>query len=372
MFLLSPRPVLAPVGAALVLLLPAAGGVTLAVGFADQLAAPLQRLLATLGAPLQALPEPAASMLLGPYGLIAMLPFLLLYALPTLLSFAVLVWVLEDSGALRRIGLMLDPFMHRFGLSSNSLIPVVMGFGCNVPAIVQARHCGECERCQSASAVAFGAACSYQLPATLAVFAAAGQAWLALPYLLLLVITSLIYLRFTGPRAPRPEGLIHRSVTLRRPEPAQLWHSLISVLGEFLRLALPVFVMICLVAALLEWAGVIAALAALLAPVMGLFHLPEAAAVPVLMGAIRKDGIAIGLLAPEGSGLKIPALDAGSLLTVTYLASVLLPCMVTQLTLLREFRLRQCLHLLGRQMLWALGFTLVIAWSGFGISFWLG
>lgn len=356
---------LAGVAAPLLLLMPAWLAVQLAVGFSDRLAEPLESAIVWLGQPVRALPEPLNTMLLGQYGLIPMLPFLLLYALPTLLAFAVLVWLLRDSGVLVRISHRLDPFLYRFGLGSQSLVSVVMGFGCNVPAIIQTRQCGGCERCASASAIAFGAACSYQLPATLAVFVAAGKGYLALPYVVLLALTTLIYLRFALPRPPeRASPLIYRSGSLQWPSLKRLNAVLKDALTDFLRIALPVFVLICLAAGLLDWLGAISAAAAFVAPVMGLFNLPGESAVPVMMGAIRKDGIAIGLLAPDSNGLKIDDITGAQLLTLTYLAGVLLPCLVTVATLIREFQFRPAMRMLGRQLLWAAGFAVVIGWTG--------
>ena len=68
-----------------------------------------------------------------------------------------------------------------------------MGFGCNVPAIVSTRSCSACTRPTTVGAIAFGSACSYQLGATLAVFAAAGRSDLVVPYLALLVVATLVY-----------------------------------------------------------------------------------------------------------------------------------------------------------------------------------
>ena len=51
-------------------------------------------------------------------------------------------------------------------------------------------------------------------------------------------------------------------------------------------------------------------------------------------------------------------------LTAVYLAGVLLPCLVTLYTIGREMRWKFALKLCVRQMAWASGFSLVIAWVG--------
>ncbi len=46
---------------------------------------------------------------------------------------------MEDSGYMARAAFIVDKLMHRIGLHGKSFIPMVMGFGCNVPAIMATR-----------------------------------------------------------------------------------------------------------------------------------------------------------------------------------------------------------------------------------------
>ncbi len=50
-----------------------------------------------------------------------------------------LIALLEDSGYLARTVALIDRLFHRFGLSGQSFIPMILGFGCNVPAIMATR-----------------------------------------------------------------------------------------------------------------------------------------------------------------------------------------------------------------------------------------
>ncbi|HWR67610.1 MAG TPA: ferrous iron transport protein B, partial [Desulfomonilia bacterium] len=60
--------------------------------------------------------------------------------LPYLLPLLILMAILEDSGLLPRIAFMVDGLLHRFGLHGKSAIPIILGYGCNVPAIMAARN----------------------------------------------------------------------------------------------------------------------------------------------------------------------------------------------------------------------------------------
>jgi hypothetical protein len=65
--------------------------------------------------------------------------------------------------------------------------------------------------------------------------------------------------------------------------------------------------------------------------------------------------------------LKAPLGGPVEVLTVVYLAGVLLPCLVTSLTVARETSARFALGMMARQAAAASCFALVIAWGGYGI-----
>jgi len=59
--------------------------------------------------------------------------------LPNMFFLFFLIAILEDSGYMARAAFVVDTFMHKLGLHSKSFIPMIMGFGCNVPAIMACR-----------------------------------------------------------------------------------------------------------------------------------------------------------------------------------------------------------------------------------------
>ncbi len=59
--------------------------------------------------------------------------------LPNILILYFFISVLEDSGYLARAALLADPLLRRVGLHGKSFIPMLMGFGCNVPAVMATR-----------------------------------------------------------------------------------------------------------------------------------------------------------------------------------------------------------------------------------------
>jgi Fe2+ transport system protein B len=296
------------------------------------------------------------------YGLLSMGPFLFVWAGPTMLIFAVILGVYKNTGLVTRMTVSLHPMMRRVGLSGRDLIRVVMGFGCNVPAVVNTRSCSDCTRCTTISAISFGSACSYQFPATLAVFAAVGMGWLVGPYLLVLAVTTFIYVGLIAPAEARQSTtVVDRRTFLQWPDLKAVAREAWSALREFFAKALPVFVVITFVAAILDRLGVIDTLGAVLGPAMALFNLPAEAALTVVLASIRKDGIA--LLTADGASTAA-ALSPVQVLVVVYLAGVLLPCLVTAFTVAREVSTRWALTMMARQAVAAVGFSVVIAWGG--------
>ena len=67
-------------------------------------------------------------------GLAAVLSFL-----PPILTLFLLFSILEDSGYMARIAFILDSIFRRFGLSGRAFLPMIMGFGCSVPAMINTR-----------------------------------------------------------------------------------------------------------------------------------------------------------------------------------------------------------------------------------------
>lgn len=59
--------------------------------------------------------------------------------LPNIMILYLFISLLEDSGYMARAAFIMDKLMHRMGLHGKSFIPMVMGFGCNVPAIMATR-----------------------------------------------------------------------------------------------------------------------------------------------------------------------------------------------------------------------------------------
>ncbi len=97
-------------------------------------------------------------------GLSAVLSFL-----PPILTLFLFFSILEDSGYMARIAFILDRMFRRFGLSGRSFLPMIMGFGCSVPAMINTRTLAdEKERTATVRVIPFFS-CGAKLPILTAV-----------------------------------------------------------------------------------------------------------------------------------------------------------------------------------------------------------
>ncbi|MEO1590712.1 MAG: ferrous iron transporter B, partial [Cyanobacteria bacterium J06632_22] len=182
---------------------------------------------------------------------------------------------------------------------------------------------------------------------------------LVVPYLGYLTLTTLIYLRLVTPKAARSLRMIERRTFLEMPRWSTIWRETRGTLLQFFTNAIPIFVVITVLAAVLDCLGLIEFLAGLINPLMGVLGLPPDAALPVILASIRKDGLLL-FADPDTLALLTPL----QILTGVYLAGVLLPCLFTTLTIAREQSVRFAVGLVARQSLAAMIFSMLLAWGG--------
>lgn len=353
---------LGPVLAFVMLLLPALTAVWTANAVAGFVAPGVESAVGPLKEQIAGQPGLLNALLIGDYGFLTMGPLLFVWAVPTVVLYALFLGIYKASGLIERMTVALHPLLRPFGLSGRDVTRVIMGFGCNVPAVISTRSCSACSRGSCISAIAFGAACSYQFGATLAVFSAAGHYGLVVPYLLFLTLTTLVYTRLTSPAEARSSLnvlVIEGRNFLEWPRLGAVWREALGTLHGFFVTAIPVFLLITALASVLDWLRIVNQLTGVVGPALAMFNLPAETALPVLLSAIRKDGI---LLFAEPGGLA--ALSPVQLLTGVYLAGVLLPCLVTLLTIGREQSWPFAARLVARQLVAAMVFSALLAWAG--------
>ncbi|WPP43474.1 FeoB small GTPase domain-containing protein [Paenibacillus hunanensis] len=304
------------------------------------------------------LPDWLKTMLLGSYGVLSLGIYSFIWAFPVVLFVGLSVALTEESGLKDRITDSLDGWMRRIGLNGRDLIPVLSGFGCNVVAVFQSRTCSRCTRRACVSLIAFGSACSYQIGASLSIFSSGGRPWLFLPYLLILVLVGATHTRLWNRQSSNLQSVVVGRTFLQWPSLRAVRWRLHAVLKQFLTQAMPIFLLICVGASLLQWSGILDRLTKGIAPLLSLFGLPHQATAGILFSILRKDGL---LVLNQDGGQWLVQLSGGQLLVLVYLASTLTACLVTLWTISRELGVGFALKLAGRQLLTSLISTWLIA-----------
>jgi Fe2+ transport system protein B len=250
--------------------------------------------------------------------------------LPYIIAFYLMLGLLEDSGYLPRLAVLMDTVMHRLGLHGYAIIPTLLGLGCNVPAILATRILeSNRERFIAAALISIAVPCAALQAMIFGLLGARGGQYVAIVYGTLFVVWVIlgVILRYAA-RGFTPELLIEippYRLPQWRTVLQKLWMRVYSFLGE----AIPIIFGAILVINLLDTLGIFGAIANFTAPVVtGLLGLPKEAVVALVIGFLRKD-VAVGMLAPL-------ALTAEQLVVGSVVLAMSFPCIATFLVLLRE------------------------------------
>lgn len=115
--------------------------------------------------------------------------------IPQILVLFFFISLLEDSGYMARIAVIMDRLMEKFGLNGKSFIPMIIGFGCNVPGIMAARSIEEEKERLTTILIAPFMSCSARLPVYglfVAIFFAQHQALVVLSLYVLGIVVALL------------------------------------------------------------------------------------------------------------------------------------------------------------------------------------
>lgn len=296
-------------------------------------------------------PDIIEQVFVGNYGLFTLGLYSFIWAFPVVLLISIASAITDDSGIKDRIVDALDPLMRRIGLNGQDLVPIITGFGCNVVAVHQTRACSSKTRNQCVSIISFGSACSYQIGATLSVFHVANMQWLFIPYLFTLTIVGALHNKVWYPIEDRKFAKYFQSsqkTFLQKPSFRGVYFRVKSVILQFITQAMPIFLVICIIAALLDYTGVLTRLTSFITPLMKVIGAPEQAGSGIIFSLIRKDGI---LLFNEGNGELLASMTAGTIFLLVYLASTLSSCLVTLITIAKELKSKLALSLIFKQFI---------------------
>jgi ferrous iron transport protein B len=275
--------------------------------------------------------------------------------LPYLLPFLVGLALLEDTGYLPRMAYILDGFMHRLGLHGKSVLPLILGYGCSVPAIMSTRILeSKNDRRITATLAAF-IPCSARTVVIFGLVAAyLGPLWALGVYilnLLFVVVLGNVLARRVKGRSP---GLILEIPDLSLPSPGTLAAKTWLTLKEFITIAWPLLIASSVVLGLLELIHADGFLNAVFSPLtVGILGLPAVVGMTLVFGIMRKELTLVMLVQALGTSDPSTVMTTGQLLTFTLFVVFYVPCIATIAVMAKE---------LGwKDTGWIVALTLVVA-----------
>ena len=269
----------------------------------------------------------------GEYGIITLgLSYAIAIILPIVGTFFIVFSIIEDSGYLPRLAMLIDRVFKWIGLSGRAVIPMVLGFGCDTMATIVTRtQETRRERVITTLLLALAIPCSAQLGVIFAILSGNGLAlliWVGVIALVLLLIGYLAAKVIPGERA----SFYMEVPPLRLPKISNVLVKTYTRLQWYFVEVLPFFIL----ASVLLWVGKLTGLFDFvmrgLEPLVKFIGLPPETAVAFLYGFFRRDFGAAGLYDLHSSGmlLGVPLVVAAVTLTL------FLPCIAQFMVMLKE------------------------------------
>ena len=275
--------------------------------------------------------------------------------LPYLVPFLIGLAILEDTGYLPRMAYILDNFMHRIGLHGKSVLPLILGYGCSVPAIMSARILPSLRDRRITAVLASFIPCSARTIVIFGLVAAYMGPWWAVGiYFLNLFIVVLLGNIMARTMEGASPGLILEIPELQIPNIKTLAAKTWLTLKEFITIAWPLLVLSSVVLGLLEWANAADTVNAMLAPMtVLLLGLPAAVGMTLIFGILRKELTLVMLIQALGTTHLETVMTTGQMLTFTLFVVFYVPCVATIAVMAKE---------LGwRDTAWIAAFSVVLA-----------
>ena len=268
--------------------------------------------------------------------------------LPYVVAFYFVLGLLEDIGYLPRLAILTDGFMHKIGLHGYSIIPSLLGLGCNVPALLSTRILeSRRERFIVATLISIAVPCVALQAMIVGLLGHYGLRYVALVYLVLFCVwlgLSLIMKFFTRGFVP---ALLIDIPPYRPPYMKTLLIKFKMRTLGFLKEALPFVILGVGAVNLLYAVGLLEGIARVTAPVVTrLLGLPGEAVLAIIVGFLRKD-IGVGMLAPLGMSVKQLVIGSATL-------AMFFPCIATFVVLFKELGALDTVKAIGIMVVTAL------------------
>jgi len=280
----------------------------------------------------------------GQYGIITLgITYAIAIILPIVSTFFIIFSIIEDSGYLPRLAMLIDRVFKFIGLNGRAVIPMVLGFGCDTMATIVTRtQETKRERIITTLLLALAIPCSAQLGVIFGILSASTGmllTWLGVIAFIFILVGWLASKIIPGERA-----CFYMEVPpLRLPRFSNVLQKTYARLEWYLMEVFPIFI----IASIVLWAGDITGLLDVLIrglrPVVEFVGIPGAASVAFVIGFFRRDFGAAGLYALAADGI----LFGNALLVSAVVMTLFVPCIAQFSVMIKERGIKTALAIAG-------------------------
>src|SRR4051794_15475496 len=307
-------------------------------------------------------------LLVGPYGVITMaLTYAIAIVLPVVITFFTFFGILEDSGYLPRLAVMLNRSFRRMGLNGKAVLPMVLGLGCDTMATLTTRILDTKKEAAIVTLLlALGVPCSAQLGVIMAMLGPLG--WLAVAIWSSVTLLTIFLVGYGASKVMSGDAgeFVLEIPPVRVPKLSNIMIKVLARTEWYIKEEVPLFILGTLVLYLLDAFHLLGALQRALSPVVvGGLGLPAESANAFVIGFLRRDYGAAGLYAMQRAGHLTPNQTVVALTVIT----LFIPCVANLLVMLRERGTRAGFAMAAFIIVYAfgIGFAMNAALHFFGV-----
>jgi len=275
----------------------------------------------------------------GEYGLITMaLAYGFAIILPIVGTFFIVFSILEDSGYLPRLAIMVNKIFKVMGLNGKAVLPMVLGLGCDTMATMTTRILeSKKERIIMTLLLALGVPCSAQLGVILGMITALSFAATALWVGVVVGVVLLVGVLASKVIPGRASDFVLEIPPMRVPQLTNILVKTVARIEWYLKEVIPLFILGTAILYVLDKLNLLVRIEKIASPVVVTFlGLPSKATEAFIIGFLRRDYGAAGLFNLAKEGLLTPNQIVVSLVTIT----LFVPCIANFFIIIKERGLR--------------------------------
>lgn len=283
--------------------------------------------------------------------------------LPYFVPLLFLLAVYEDSGILPRIAFIVDGLLHRVGMHGKSIVPIILGYGCNVPAILATRNLeNERDRKLAMLIIPF-ITCSARTVIILGLVGKyLGALAAALVYVGTIAVTFTLSFVLSRINIHLDAGLLMEVPPLRLPFLRIIFKKVWLQLYQFLVAAWPVIILSSILLAIGSSFGIDEWINHFFSPfTKTIMNLPQEVGITIFLGIFRKELVLVMLNSALKTGDVGTVLSTSQLITLTVFSVLYIPCIATLSILKKEGGWRLCLTSAALNFGIALFFAAIVA-----------